>query len=136
MRLVRGGRRTPRAAIVSAVTLVATLLVTVIYAAGRVARGDEPYHIGRAISDITGPAVGIKMLGYVRPDQINEGIHLRQYARTFVVADAKGEHRLAIVTTDLQSITHSMVLSVLEKLRAELGDVYHLDNLILAATHT
>ena len=29
-----------------------------------------------------------------------------------------------------------MVLSVLEKLRAELGDVYHLDNLILAATHT
>ena len=29
-----------------------------------------------------------------------------------------------------------MVLSVLEKLQAELGDVYQLDNLILAATHT
>ena len=96
----------------------------------------EPYRIGRASRDITGPPVGIKMLGYVRPDQITEGIHLRQYARTFVIADVEGEKHLAIVTTDLQSVTHSLVLSVLEKLQAELGDVYKLDNLILAATHT
>lgn len=96
----------------------------------------EPYRIGRAITDITGPVVGIKMLGYVRPDQITEGLHLRQYARTFVIAQADGSQPLAIVTTDLQSITQAMVLSVLEKLKAELGDTYRLDNLILAATHT
>jgi neutral ceramidase len=113
------------------------LLATILLASlAPLVRGEGTYHIGRAIADITGPAVGIKMLGYVRPDQITEGIHLRQYSRTFVIADAQAKHHLAIVTTDLQSITHSMVLSVLEKLHAELGDVYHLDNLILAATHT
>ncbi len=104
---------------------------------GSVARAaDEPYRIGRAIRDITGPPVGIKMLGYVRPDQITEGIHLRQYARTFVFSDREATKHLAIVTTDLQSVTHSLVLSVLDKLREELGDMYHLDNLVLAATHT
>ncbi len=100
------------------------------------ANTDGPYLVGRGVADITGPPVGIKMLGYVRPDQITEGIHLRQYARTFVVAEADGKRRLAIVTTDLQSITHSMVLSVLESLSAKLGDVYRLDNVIIAATHT
>lgn len=105
-------------------------------ACARPVAGQQPYQIGRAKTDITGPVVGIKMLGYVRPDQITEGLHLRQYARTFVIAQADGSKPIAIVTTDLQSVTQAMVLSVLEKLKAELGDVYHYDNLILAATHT
>ncbi len=102
----------------------------------RSAAAEQPYQVGRAMTDITGPVVGIRMLGYVRPDQITEGLHLRQYARTFVIAQADGSKPIAIITTDLQSITQAMVLSVLEKLQAELGDVYHHDNLILAATHT
>jgi len=102
----------------------------------RPASAEQPYQIGRARADITGPVVGIKMLGYVRPDQITEGLHLRQYARTFVIAEADGSKPLAIVTTDLQSITQAMVLSILEKLKAELGDAYKLENFILAATHT
>ncbi len=75
------------------------------------------------------------MLGYVRPDQISEGLHLRQYARAFVVAQPAG-NRLVIVITDLQSVTHSLVLSVLDRLREDYGDVYRLDNTIIAATHT
>jgi neutral ceramidase len=94
------------------------------------------YLVGRGIADITGPPVGIKMLGYVRPDQVTAGIHLRQWSRAFVIAEPDGGRRLAIVTTDLQSVTHSLYLSVLDKLRASLGEAYHLGNVVIAATHT
>ena len=100
------------------------------------AQGAEPYRVGRGKADITGPPVGIKMLGYVRPDQITEGIHLRQYARTFIVAEPQGDRRLAIVTTDMMSVTHSLLLSVFDKLRPTLGNLYRIDNVILAATHS
>ncbi len=94
------------------------------------------YLVGCGTADITGSPVGIKMLGYVRPDQITEGLHLRQFARTFVIAQADSQRRLAIVTTDLQSVTHSLVLSVLERLHEALDDTYRLDNVVIAATHT
>ena len=97
---------------------------------------DAPYLVGRGSADITGPLVGMRMLGYVRPDQIDEGLHLRQFARTFIVADRAGQRRLAIVTTDLQSVTHSLYLSVLDAVREKLGDLYGLENTIVAATHT
>ncbi len=125
-----------RAAIVACCGTVLCYAALACCGASAALAAEEPYRIGRAIRDITGPPVGIKMLGYVRPDQITEGIHLRQYARTFVISDREATKHLAIVTTDLQSVTHSMVLSVLDKLQAELGDVYQLDNLLLAATHT
>jgi neutral ceramidase len=94
----------------------------------------DTYLVGCGMTDITGPPVGVKMLGYVRPDQITEGIHLRQFSRAFIVA--QDDRRLAIVTTDLQSVTHSLVLSVLDALRPTLGDAYRLDNVVIAATHT
>ncbi len=122
--------RQPLPALLLISALVACALAAVPAAAA------EPYLVGRGITDITGPPVGLKMLGYVRSDQIDEGIHLRQYARAFVIAEPDDGRRLAIVTTDLQSITHSLVLSVLDKLRDTLGDTYRLDNVVIAATHT
>jgi len=97
---------------------------------------DEPYLVGRGRADITGPPVGIMMMGYVRPDQISEGIHLRQYARAFVIAQPDGKRRVAIVTCDLMSVTHSLLLSVLDELKLKLGDTYQLNNVILAGTHS
>jgi len=102
----------------------------------RAATAAEPYLIGRGKIDITGPAVGVKMLGYVRPDQITEGIHLRQYARAFVVVDPASERRLAIVNTDLMSVTHSLVLAVLDKVNERAPGLYKLDNVVIAATHS
>lgn len=53
------------------------------------AQAAEPYRVGRGKADITGPPV-VKMLGYVRPNQITKkGFRLRQYARTFIVAEPK-----------------------------------------------
>ena len=105
---------------------VAVLAVSAMLALHIPARAAEPntlYLVGRGVADITGPPIGVKMLGYVRPDQISEGIHLRQWSRAFIVAEPGRGRRLAIVTTDLQSVTHSMVLSVLDKLRARFGEL-------------
>jgi neutral ceramidase len=118
---------------VAVVVLVGFLL---LHAARGADVEPSAYLVGRGIADITGPPVGLQMLGYVRPDQISQGIHLRQYARAFVVAEPAGGRRLAIVTAELQSVTHSLVLEVLDRVRPRLGDLYRLDNVLIAATHT
>lgn len=100
------------------------------------AEGQDSYLIGRSATDITLPVFGVQLLGFVRPDQISEGLHQRQYARTFVVADAAGKTRLAIVTCDIAFPTHALKLEVLDRLKAKLGDRYGHGNVILAATHT
>lgn len=99
------------------------------------AEADYPLLVGRGMVDITGP-IGVKMLGFVRSDHVSRGIHTRQYARAFVIADPVSQRRLAIVTADLGTMTHSVVLSVLDRLRAKTGDAYRLDNVLIAATHT
>jgi neutral ceramidase len=96
----------------------------------------DTYLIGRAHGDITLPVVGVQMLGFVRADQVSEGLHQRQYARAFVIADAAGKARLAIVTCDIAFPTHTLKLAVLERLRAKLGDRYGHANVVLAGTHT
>jgi len=100
------------------------------------AEKDFNYLIGRASTDITGPAVGVQMFGFVRADQITEGIHLRQRARTFIVAEPDSRRRLVIATLDMGSVTHEITRSVIERLRERYGDLYGLDNVIIAATHT
>jgi neutral ceramidase len=97
---------------------------------------DEPYRIGRAVADITLPVVGVPMLGFVRPDQVSEGLQQRQYARAFVVADAADRARVAVVTCDLAFPTHTLTLAVLEQLQKKLGNRYGSANLALACTHT
>jgi neutral ceramidase len=96
----------------------------------------DTYLIGRSLADITLPAVGVPMLGFVHADQVSEGLHQRQYARAFVVADAAGRTRVAIVTCDLAFPTHTLKLAVLERLRPKLGTRYDHANVVLACTHT
>merc|ERR1719230_2522929 len=56
------------------------------------------YDVGVGIGDITGPAVEVTFMGYATPSQKGEGIHMRQWARAFVVAD--GEKRMVFVSMD------------------------------------
>jgi neutral ceramidase len=97
---------------------------------------DETYLIGRSIADITLPVVGVQMMGFVRPDQISEGLHQRQFARSFVVADATGKTHLAIVTCDIAFPTHTLKLAVLDRLREKFGNRYGHANVIITGTHT
>ena len=94
------------------------------------------YLIGVGSEDVTGPAVGVQMFGFVREDQISEGIHLRQRARTFIVAERDGSRRLVLCVVDLGSVTHEITRSVLDRLRERYGDVYGLANVVISATHT
>src|SRR5947209_4670926 len=97
---------------------------------------DDTYLVGRSLADITLPVVGVPMLGFVRPDQVSEGLQQRQYARAFVVADAADTARVALVTCDLAFPTHTLKLAVLDRLKAKAGDRYGFANLVLACTHT
>ncbi len=102
--------------------------------AGSSALGE--YRIGCARADITGPALGVPLWGFVREGQVSEGIHFRQWARAFVIADQQSGKRIAFCSIDIGSVTHAIHLSVVENLQARFGDEYTLENTILSATHT
>lgn len=124
----------------------ATIALWMIFIAG-IAAGRSPkaanpsgdgfnYRVGCGRADITGPAVGVQMFGFVRADQITEGIHIRLHSRAYVIAAPEGDARIAFVVADLGSITHEMQREVVERLRETHGDLYRLDNVVLSATHT
>tara|TARA_R110002072_G_scaffold84388_19_gene191441 strand:+ start:11959 stop:13905 length:1947 start_codon:yes stop_codon:yes gene_type:complete len=101
------------------------------------AQSAQHYLVGRGITDITGPAVGMQLWGFGRPDQIDEGIHLRQRSRAFVIAQADDPaRRLVYVSAELGSIDHHITLDVVERLQRRFGSAYSLDNVIITATHT
>ncbi len=102
----------------------------------RAADSDYSYLIGRGKADITGPAVGVQLWGFVRPDQIAEGIHFRLFSRAFVIAERNGEKRIAFASVDLGSVTHAIHQEVVERLQKKYGNAYTEDNVILSATHT
>ena len=112
-------------------------LVTLFYAMASFAEVPQHYIIGRGIADVTGPAVGLQLWGFGRPDQIGEGLHIRQRSRAFIIAQADDPaSRLVFVSADLGSIDHHIVLDVVERLQQRFGRAYNLDNVILTATHT
>lgn len=117
--------------LISAVTLTVCMGLP-----GATLAQDGAYHIGCGSADITGPVVGVQFWGFVRADQIGNGLHLRQRARGFVVQDPESGQRLAIVVCDLGSITHELHREVVERLQKEFGDSYSLANVLLTATHT
>lgn len=96
-----------------------------------------PYQIGRGMVDITGPAVGMPLWGFGRPDQIAEGIHIRLRSRAFITVQTSDPgQRLVFVSADLGSIDHHMTLEVVERLQQRYGYTYNLENVIISATHT
>ncbi|WOF73671.1 neutral/alkaline non-lysosomal ceramidase N-terminal domain-containing protein [Parvibaculaceae bacterium PLY_AMNH_Bact1] len=118
--------------------LIAKFLMTVLLVVGAAeakAKAAE-YLIGRGMTDITGPAFGIQMWGFGREDQLTEGLHIRQRARAFIIAEPNDGKRLVFVSADIGSIEHNITLEVLDRLKARYHDLYTLENVILSATHT
>jgi neutral ceramidase len=124
-----------RPAAVLVVFVLGSLSVSTLLIA-RAAGPDYAYLIGRGKADITGPAVGVQLWGFVRADQIDEGIHFRLFSRAFVIAERKGDQRIAFASLDLGSVTHAMHQEVVERLQKKYGKLYTEDNVILSATHT
>jgi neutral ceramidase len=102
-------------------------LVTYVYA------GD--YMVGKGVGDITGPSVQINFMGYALPGQRGTGIHLRTFARAFVVSD--GDKKVAIVNMDCGMGSDLIKHQVIDALTAKFPDGrYGQNNVLLTGTHT
>lgn len=106
--------------------------------APRIAHCSVPgrYLLGAAVSDVTGPAAETRMFGYAELTQQTMGIHSRLKSRAFVIADPCSGERLAFVSADLLSITQAVKREVTRRVRAQLGEAWREENLLLTATHT
>ena len=111
-----------------AALLGATLLASAAWA--------DPYLVGRGMADITGEAAEVGMMGYASTTQVTAGIHMRQRARAFIVADQASGKRTVFVNNDLGMLFQGVQQAVIKALKAKYGNQYGADNVILAATHT
>jgi neutral ceramidase len=115
--------------------LTGMLLASTLHAQTPSARASI-YHIGVGISDITGEAAGVGMMGYASLMEKTAGIHQRLRARAFIVQDPGTKKSIVIVITDTGLVTQAVHQAVLKRLAARFGSIYNEQNLILSATHT
>lgn len=78
---------------------------------------DSPYLVGLGSYDITGPAADVNMMGYAMLNQIASGVHFRLQARTFIVAEPRG-NRVAFVNLDACMASQLVMITVMERLRS------------------
>lgn len=106
--------------------------------AGALARckTEQEFVVGAGKHDITGPALGLGMMGYAMVGQTTGGIHTRLWARAFVVTSPCTKSTVAFVSADLQAIPGPVTQGVLQRLRAIYGDMFSADNVMISATHT
>ncbi|MES2316259.1 MAG: neutral/alkaline ceramidase [Pseudomonadota bacterium] len=96
----------------------------------------DPFLVGRGMSDITGEAAEVGMMGYASLSQVSGGIHMRQRARAFIVQDQAGGKRMVFVNNDLGMVFQGVQQAVIRQLQAKYGSLYGPENVILSATHT
>ncbi|KAL8281306.1 hypothetical protein RQP46_006340 [Phenoliferia psychrophenolica] len=97
------------------------------------AAGPDEYLLGTGIGDITGPIVGINMMGYAEITQSGTGLHMRQRARAFIVVD--GAERILFVNLDCAMGDSGITRAFLAKLEKLYPGVYSEKNVALVGTH-
>ncbi|CAG2240357.1 ASAH2 [Mytilus edulis] len=110
--------------------------VVLLFAATVCCNADANYIIGTGISDITGPAAEVDMMGYANPAQTTHGIHLRQYSRAFIISDIKNSSRIVFVNTDSCMQSQGLKLEIVKRLKSKYGNLYTERNLCISGTHT
>jgi neutral ceramidase len=100
--------------------------------------GNTAFQFGAAKADITGPAGGKIHMGNESPDNYSSGIHIRQYARSFVVASPCNGKRVVMAITDTGMLFESVRKAVLDRISADpdLSLLYNENNVMMSATHT
>ncbi|WJN60175.1 neutral/alkaline ceramidase [Pseudomonas sp. SO81] len=96
----------------------------------------DNYLIGVGKYDVTGAAAEVGMMGYADPAQKSSGIHNRQYARAYIVAQPNGGPSVVFVNVDAGALFQSVNQAVIERLRQRFGERYTEQNVVLSATHT
>ncbi|EAA04917.3 AGAP000973-PA [Anopheles gambiae str. PEST] len=93
------------------------------------------YRVGVGRADCTGPSVEITFMGYAQVTQRGTGIHLRQYARSYVIEDENGT-RVVFVSVDAGMMGHAVKRDVLAVLQKKYGELYTHANVVISGTHT
>ena len=96
----------------------------------------QPYLVGRGIADVTGETAEAGLMGYADIGQTAQGLHTRQRARAFVIADRATGERVVHVNSDIAMVFQSVRDAVLARLDERFGDTYREANVMLTATHT
>ena len=98
------------------------------------------YLVGCGSADITGPAAGFPMEGFVRKDRLTKGIHLRQRARAFIIAERddtpSAGKRVVFVCAELSMIHSDVYREAMARLKQRFDGLYSEENVIISATHT
>lgn len=115
-------------------------LCGLLLCAQALAQPSQPYLVGVGMSDITGEAADVGMMGYAVLGQKTAGIHQRLRARAFIVEDAATHQSVVIVITDTGLVTQAIHQAALQRL-AKLygtphGPLYDERNVLISATHT
>ena len=95
------------------------------------------YLVGSGKADITGAAAETGMFGYAA-GQVVQGINDRLYSHAFIIgeADKNAGKRVVYVSADMGAMFTAVKLEVIKRLKADYGDLYNDDNVMLTATHT
>jgi len=98
--------------------------------------------IGVGKHDITGPCVGLGLMGMSRCEQTGNGIHMRQYCRAFVIEAVDHSAVVALVCADLGVCSMAVKNGVVARLAAagprdpQGKPVFSQENLLITANHT
>jgi len=92
--------------------------------------------VGAGVSDITGPAAEVNMMGYADISQATAGMHTRLLARAFVFANPANGKRVVFVSAELGQLFGALKQGVIKRLAQRYGNLYDDRNVQIAATHT
>ncbi|KAF8526003.1 Neutral/alkaline nonlysosomal ceramidase [Hysterangium stoloniferum] len=94
------------------------------------------YMLGLGIGDITGPVVETNMMGYAALSQTATGLHMRQRARAFVVAEASNSsNRILFLNIDTAMGDSGIRRGILTGLDQQFPGVYSESNVAVVGTH-
>ncbi|KAK0221200.1 Neutral/alkaline nonlysosomal ceramidase [Armillaria nabsnona] len=111
-----------------------TALLAVSGSGGNVAAAQ--YLLGLGVADITGPIVETNMMGYASLAQTDTGLHMRQFSRVFIVADASDpSSRILFINSDIAMGDSGVRRSIVAELTSLYPSVYTNENIALIGTH-
>ncbi|KAK9505218.1 hypothetical protein O3M35_009315 [Rhynocoris fuscipes] len=73
-------------------------------------------------------------MGYAHPDQRGQGLHTRQFARSYIIDD--GKTRIVFVSADCGMMGTFLRREVIKRLKSVYGGLYSEDNVMISGTHT
>ncbi len=96
------------------------------------------FMIGTGIADVTYPTFGMGMQGMADDYQKTTEVETPLYARSFIIADANSQKRVAIIVFDMLSCNQAVKTKVVEAMQNDttFHHLYNTDNVLISGTHT